>query len=117
MRLFILFSIILFSCSNDPELVRAFIITENLPIEKIDEAEILHTEHGILKVKILASNARRFKNIQPELVFSNGLEVIFYNDAGLVKSVPKAENGQIDEIKKIMIASDNVILTSLKGRN
>ena len=50
------------------------------------------------------------------MVFSKGLEVSFYNDSGSVKSVLKAENAEIDEINSIMIASDNVILTSSEGK-
>ena len=80
MRLFFLLSIFLYSCSNDPEEVKEFIATENLPIEKIEGAEMLHTENGVLKVKIIATTIKRFQDIQPQLVFSNGLEVIFYND-------------------------------------
>ena len=115
MRFSFLLSILLFSCTNDPEAVKECIDKGELPIEKIEEAEILHTENGILKVKILATTIKRFKDIQPQLVFSNGLEVIFYNDSGLVKSVLKSENAQVDEINKIMTATENVVLTSSEG--
>ena len=116
MRLFFLLSIILYSCSNDPELVKEFISTENLPIEKIEGAEMLHTENGVLKVKIIATTIKRFKDIHPQLVFSNGFEVIFYNDSGSVKSVLIAANAEVDEINNIMTASDNVVLKSSEGK-
>lgn len=116
MRLFLFLSFILFSCSNDPELVKEFIETENFPIEKIEGAEMLHTENGVLKVKILATTIKRFKDIRPQLVFSNGLEVIFYNDSGLVKSILIATNAEVDELNNIMTASENVLLTSSEGK-
>jgi LPS export ABC transporter protein LptC len=116
MRFFFLLSVIFYSCSNDPELVKEFIATENLPIEKIEGAEMLHTEKGVLKVKIIATTIKRFKDIRPQLVFSNGLEVIFYNDSGLVKSVLTATNAEVDEINNIMTASENVVLMSSEGK-
>ena len=95
MRFFFLLSIVLYSCSNDPEAVKEFIATENFPIEKIEGSEILHTENGALKVKIIATTIKRFKDIQPQLLFSNGLKVIFYNDSGSVQSVLKATNAEV----------------------
>ncbi len=115
MRIIFLLCIIFFSCSNNPELIKEFIETENLPIEKIEGAEIFHTEHGILQVKIIATTINRFNDIQPQLVFSNGIEVTFYNDSGLVKSMLIAENAEVDEINGIMTASNNIVLTSSKG--
>jgi LPS export ABC transporter protein LptC len=116
MRLFFLLSIVLCSCSNNSELVKEFIAIENLLIEEIEGAEMLHTEKGVLKVKIIATTIKRFKNMQPQLVFSNGLEVIFYNDSGGVESVLKAQSAEVNEINNVMTALDNVILTSSSGK-
>lgn len=116
MRLFVLLIFVFLSCANDTDLVKAFVTTKDLPVEKIEGAEMLHTENGVLKVKIIATTIKKFKSSQKQLVFSNGLEVIFYNDTGSVKSVLKAENAEIDDINNIMIASDNVILTSSEGK-
>ena len=116
MRFFLFLCIFFVSCYNDTEAVKEFISLENLPIEKIEEAEILHTENGILKVQIIAANIERYKDAQPQLVFSNGLEIIFFNDSGLVKSTLTAERAEVDEPNKIMTAIGNVILTSLEGK-
>ncbi len=115
MRFILFFGILFYSCSNDPELVKEFIETENLPIERIKRAKMLHTENGVLKVKLIANTIKRFKDTQPGLVFSNGLEVIFYNDSGLVESVLKAEDAKVDEVNNIMTAFHSVILTSAEG--
>ena len=115
MRLFLFFGILFFSCSNDPELVKEFIETENLPIERIKRAKMLHTENGVLKVKVIANTINRYKDIQPGLVFSNGMEVIFYNDSGSVESVLKAEDAEVDEVNNIMTALKSVVLTSSEG--
>ena len=113
--IFFLVIIIIHSCSNDPELVKEFIATPNSPVEIIKGAEMLHTENGALKIKIIATTVKRFKEIQPQLVFSNGLKVIFYNDSASVRSVLIAVNAEVDEMNNIMIASDNVVLTSSEG--
>lgn len=116
MRIVLLFAILFYSCSNDPESVKEFIETNNLPIERIKGARMLHTENGVLKVKVISTTIKRFKDIQPALVFSNGMEVVFYNDSGLVESVLKADNAEVDEVNNIMTALQGVILTSSEGQ-
>ena len=108
----ILFFLVFLSCTNDPKLVQEFVSGKELPIEQIKEAELIQTENGNIKVKIIANTIKRFQNSQPELIFSNNLVVTFYTDSSKVQSILKAENASIDEQKKIMIASDNVILES-----
>jgi len=108
----ILFFLVCLSCTNDPKLVQEFVSGKELPIEQIKKAELIQTENGNIKVKIVANTIKRFQNSQPELIFSNNLVVTFYNDSSKVQSILKAENASIDEQKKIMIASNNVILKS-----
>jgi LPS export ABC transporter protein LptC len=115
MRLILLFGFLFYSCSNNPNSVKEFIETGNLPVERIEGAKMLHTENGVLKVKVIATTVKRFLDIQPGLVFSNGIEVIFYNDSGLVESVLRADNAEVDEVKNIMTASKTVSLTSAEG--
>ena len=115
MRFWFLISLVFFSCSNDPAIVKEFISFDDLPVEKMKDAEILHTEAGILKVKIITTTIERYQNKQPQLILSNGLKVIFYNDT-VMKSVLEAEYAEINEQEKIMTASNNVILTSSNGK-
>lgn len=106
----ILFLLVFLSCKNDPKRVQEFFSGKDLPIEELKEVELIQTENGNIKVKIVANNINRFQNSQPELIFSNNLVVTFYNDSSKVKSILKAENASVDEEKKIMMASNNVIL-------
>ncbi|MDC0204166.1 LPS export ABC transporter periplasmic protein LptC [Flavobacteriales bacterium] len=108
----ILFFLVFVSCTNDPKAVQEFVSGKELPIEEIKEAELIQTENGNIKVKIVANTINRFQNSHPELIFSNNLVVTFYNDSSKVQSILKAENASIDEQKKIMIASGNVMLES-----
>ena len=116
MRFLFFLVLIFFSCSNDPKLVQEFVSTEVLPIEKIEGAQMLHTENGKLKVRIVATTIERFNNQQPQLVFSNHLVVYFYNDSALVQSTLKAEYAEINDGKKLMTAKEKVILTNITGK-
>ena len=112
MRLFLFFLIVLMSCANDPKLVQEFVSDKQQPIEKIKGAELLHTENGRLKVRLIASRIERFQDIQPALIFSDHLDVYFYNDSSELQSTLMADYASIDEENKIMMAQNNVVLIS-----
>ena len=116
MRLFIFFSILITSCTNDPKLVQEFVIDKPLPVEQIKKAQLLHTENGMLKVKVLANIIERYQDVQPALIFSDHLEVYFYNDSSKLQSTLLANYASIDEDKKIMLAKNNVILISVDDK-
>jgi len=112
MRLFLFFLIALISCTNDTSLVQEFVSEKQQPIEEIKGAELLHTEYGKVKVRVVANSLERFQDIQPALIFSDNLEVYFYNDSSQLQSTLMADYASIDEVKKIMMAKNNVILIS-----
>ena len=112
MRLFLFFLVVLVSCTNDPKLVQEFVSDKQQPIEQIKGAELLHTENGKVKVRVVASSIERFQDIEPSLIFSDHLEVYFYNDSSQLQSTLMADYASIDEEKKIMLAQNNVILIS-----
>ena len=112
MRLFLFFLVVLVSCTNDPKLVQDFVSDKKQPIEQIKGAELLHTENGKVKVRVVASRIERFQDIEPSLIFSDHLEVYFYNDSSQLQSTLMADYASVDEGKKIMLAQNNVILIS-----
>jgi|TARA_Y100000385_G_C12910965_1_gene558350 LPS export ABC transporter protein LptC len=112
MRLLFLFLVILIACANDPKLVQEFVSDKEQAIEQIKGAELLHTENGKIKVRIIAGKIERFQNLQPQLIFSENLEIYFYNDSSQLQSTLKAYDGSVDEEKKIMVAQNNVELIS-----
>ena len=116
MRLFLIFLILMNSCTNDPKLVQEFISDKQQPIEHIKGAQLLHTENGKVKVRVLANSIERFQDIQPALIFTNQLEVYFYNDSSQLQSTLIADYASIDEEKKIMLAKNNVILISIDDK-
>ena len=104
------------SCTNDPKLVQEFVSDKQQPIEHIKGAQLLHTENGKVKVRVLANSIERFQDIQPALIFPNQLEVYFYNDSSQLQSTLIADYASIDEEKKIMLAKNNVILISIDDK-
>ena len=100
------------ACTNDPKLVQEFVSDKQQAIEQIKGAELLHTENGKIKVRIVAGKIERFQNRQPQLVFSEQMEVYFYNDSSWLQSTLKADNASIDEETKVMLAQNNVELIS-----
>ena len=108
----VLLLIVLISCTNDPKLVQDFVSGKEQAIEEIKGAELLHTENGKIKVRIVANKIERFQGEQPSLIFSEKMEVYFYNDSSELQSTLMANDASIDEDTKIMLAQNNVILTS-----
>ena len=103
---------ILIGCVNDPNLIQEFISNENQPVEQIKGAELLHTEDGKVRVRIVATKIERFHDQQPSLIFSNNLEVYFYNDSSDLNSMLFANDGFVNTEEKIMVAQNNVELIS-----
>ena len=111
---FTLISLLLFfiSCTNDPYLVSELFEDKKLPIEIIEKSNLIHTENGLIKIEIIANKIQRFFDDSPRLLFSDGFEVVFYDDSSNVISNLKAKNAIVDEINNIMRASSSVILSN-----
>lgn len=116
MRSILFFFIFFCSCSNTPESIKDFITLEKSAVETITEAEILHTENGILKVKINSNKIERFHDKEPQIVLTNGIEIFFYSDKAEIKSTLTADRAELDKKNKIMTASKNVVLTSVDNK-
>ena len=112
MRLLFFFLVVLIACTNDPKKKKNFVSNKQQAIEQIKGAELLHTENGKIKVRIVANKIERFQNQQPGLIFSEKMEVYFYNDSSELQSTLMANDASIDDDKKIMLAQNHVVLTS-----
>lgn len=112
MRSIVFFIIILFNaCKNDPLLVKELFSDLELPIELIEKSRLIHTENGIIQLEINANKIERFnKDNTSELIFSEGFEVIFYdNDANYLSNL-SAKDAVVDENNNIMEATNSVVL-------
>ena len=107
------FFTLLFSCSNDPKIIKTFVSSKNLPFETIKEAELTYTEKGKVKVKIISKQIERY-TASSTINFSGGIIVYFYNDSAIITSTLTAEEAIIDEKKEQMMAQVNVELVNHK---
>ncbi|MDG2139339.1 MAG: LPS export ABC transporter periplasmic protein LptC [Flavobacteriales bacterium] len=99
-----------FSCKNDPLLVNEFFGEDEIPVEIIEKSNLIHTENGCVELEINANRIQRFIGDNPRLIFSDGFEVIFYNDSAKVISNLSALNAVVDEINNLMSATNFVVL-------
>ena len=99
-----------FSCKNDPLLVNEFFSEDEIPVEIIEKSKLIHTENGCVELEINANRIQRFIGDNPRLIFSDGFEVIFYNDSAKVISNLSALNAVVDEINNLMSATNSVVL-------
>ncbi len=99
-----------FSCKNDPLLVNEFFSEDEIPVEIIEKSKLIHTENGYVELEINANKIQRFIGDNPRLIFSDGFEVVFYNDSAKVISNLSARNAVVDEINNLMSATNSVVL-------
>lgn len=111
--LFIFFLISFYSCENSKENISNFISYEELPVEELTNSEIIYTENGMLKVKIISNKMERFVNDEDRVELFDGVHFDFYRlDLKNQKSVLTSEIASINNTTNIMKASQNVILKS-----
>lgn len=107
--------IFLYACTNDPNVVQEFVENKELPVEETENAEILVTNDGKLRVKISSESIKRFENTEPELILNGSVKITFYDNSKSPISMLNSNYVEIYEKKNVMIARDNVVLVSNKS--
>ena len=116
-RIYLLSYLFVFvACTNDPVDVKNFIANEVQAVEQIKGAELVHTENGRLKLKIICGKIERVSKRQPSVIFSEYLAVYFYNDSLEVQSILKSERASFNEETQIMLAEKNVELSGVDNK-
>ncbi len=109
-------TILLFSCKTDMEMVNAFSNQESIASVKASNIEILYTENGKLKVRIIAPSTQYFQYAEePYTEFPEGIEVHKFDDTLAVESSLTASWALYYENKKLWNARYNVVATNRKG--
>ena len=104
---------ILASCKNSEEDISKFIDSENIAVEQLTNSDIIYTENGHLKVKVISRTMERFSDKEERIELSGGVHFEFYKlDSTNTKSVLTCERATINNTTEIMIANNNV---KLKG--
>ena len=103
--------IVLASCENSESNIRNFINTENLAVEQLTNSEIIYTENGNLKVKVMSQKMEKFSDKEERIELSGGVHFDFYKlDSANTKSMLACETSTINNTTNIMIADNNVVL-------
>ena len=100
----------LLSCENKKEDIEKVTQNEVLPIETLENAEILYSEKGQIKVKVEAQLIERYGGEKPYSEMREGIIVTFY-DSAMNETSRLTANYAIDKMSEdIMEAEDDVVV-------
>lgn len=77
--------------------------------------EILYTQMGEPKARIIAPELTRILNQEGITEFKKGMKIFFYGTQGHIESSMSANYGKAFEQKEEVLARDNVVIINLKG--
>jgi lipopolysaccharide assembly outer membrane protein LptD (OstA) len=101
--------IVLASCENSESNIRNFINTENLAVEQLTNSEIIYTENGNLKLKVMSQKMEKFSDKEERIELAGGVHFDFYKlDSTNTKSVITCDRATINNTTNIMIANGDV---------
>lgn len=109
-------AIILCSCENDIEKIKAFNSSENLPVVEATDFETIYTDSGKVRFYLKAPKLLRFETEgEPYVEFPQGIELVKYdNRHNIISSITAEYAKQFVEEKK-WEAKNNVVATNNKG--
>lgn len=106
---------LLVGCKNDNANVDWISKRSNVNIERGSDIEIVYSSGGENRIKAFAKEALRFNVEKPYMTFPNGIKVNFYDAAGNVETVMKANTATVYDGSSMMIAKNNVEVINAKG--
>jgi len=111
----IFFFFVTFSCENDIEKIKSLTIEENLPVQSGKDIEVLYTDSGYLKLKIITPELKKFlKKDEVYYEFPKGIKAIIYTNDLKEKAYIESdyaiyhEKLQLWEAKKNVHAEDKI---------
>jgi lipopolysaccharide export system protein LptC len=98
------------SCENDIATIKALDEELNLPMQTGSNVEITYTDSGMVKVKLIAPELKRFsRDNDPYYEFPKGLKVLFYQGDGKVESHIQADYALFFEKQQLWEGRNNVV--------
>ena len=105
-----------YACENNIEQIKAFSMTENLPVLEASNFETLVTDSGIIRYFLKAPKVLRFEMARESYFeFPEGIELIQYNENKEVYSSITANYAKQFERDKKWEVKNNVIATNANG--
>ena len=106
--------LLLYSCQTDIQTINQVTSTVNLPSETAKDAEIIYSDSGQVKMKLLAVQLDRYVD-KNYIVFPKGVKIDFYDDSLNVSSKLKADYGIRYDKDEKMEVKRNVEVVNVKG--
>src|ERR1035437_5865986 len=113
--IYYLLFIFFFSCQTDIQTVSQLDVGKNLPSETMKDAEIMYSDSGKVKMKLMAVSLDRYTGEKTYIEMPRGMHILFYDDSMKVNSELKAEYGIRYEKEGKMEAKRNVEVVNVKG--
>jgi len=110
--------IIIFSsgCDSKIERVKLFSQEMNFPDQSMTHAEIIHSNHGQVKVRVTAPEINRYTSVEePHTIFPQGLTVLFYDSTMAVESKISANYAIYHEPDELWEAKNDVVAINNQG--
>jgi LPS export ABC transporter protein LptC len=108
-------ALLFYSCENDIATIKALHEEVNMPTLTGANVEIIYSDSGLVKGKIIAPELKRFsRENDPYYEFPRGITVLFYNRDGIVESHIQAEYALYFEKQELWEARNNVIAKNEK---
>ena len=103
-----------FSCENDPEVVKN-LNKKTIGIEEGKDIESFLSQSGKVKAKLMAPLMLRYLQDTPKVVFPNTLRVNFFTDSTKIESKLFAKYGRYLENDNKVFLRDSVVVFNMSG--
>jgi LPS export ABC transporter protein LptC len=108
-------TILFCSCENDIATIKALHEEVNMPTQTGTNVEIVYSDSGLVKGRIIAPELKRFsRENDPYYEFPKGLKVLFYSHDGKVESHIQANYALYFEKQELWEARNNVVAKNEK---
>lgn len=105
-----------YACKNDINEVNSLYLGDDAPLEVSENVEMTFSDSGEVQIKMIAPLLEKYeRNEEVELEWPNGIDVVFYEKEGVVKSKLKANKAYLFEKEKYMLVQNNVIFSNVEN--
>lgn len=103
-----------YACKNDINEVNSLYLEEGAPLESSENVVMTFSDSGIVQIKMIAPKLEKYeRNDGVELEWPNGIDVVFYESEGVVKSSLTAKKAILFEKDKYMLVQNKVVFSNV----
>lgn len=113
--IFIILSLLFFSCENDIDVINNITSQGNFPIESSRNIETFYSDSAKIKIRLISPQMERYMTNAPYIEFPQGLQVEFFDKEMKVTTKLNANYAIRYEAEKRMEARRDVVVINEKG--